>query len=272
MEAIADCLTRASNSTFWDWSNGSRLFFWRWQHWWKSARDGELLFHLDPPPKWRGINLPAPSWHYELLLRKKEEKLVHRQYLEFGFADCYVPRFGVLKSEDDIRLVWDATRNGVNETHWAPLFWMPTFRTLMDLIIKWLPCSVLNYILGNIPADPTPEDWRVPHQSDMDVGEMFLNYLMHYSERHMFGARIISGEPPNEVEHIMRFQRPLFGGALVLIRRSRVTPEHCWNWCSAIIKTPPTHYIGSLRLQTGHLLWDMILPFHESYECKQTVR
>jgi hypothetical protein len=40
LEAIVDCLTPASNSTFWDWSDGSQLFFWRWGHWWKSARDG----------------------------------------------------------------------------------------------------------------------------------------------------------------------------------------------------------------------------------------
>jgi hypothetical protein len=28
-EAIIDCLRRASHSTFWDWADGSRLFFWR---------------------------------------------------------------------------------------------------------------------------------------------------------------------------------------------------------------------------------------------------
>lgn len=185
-EAIVDCLTRASNSTFWDWSDGSRLFFWRWQHWWKSARDGEVLFHEEPPPKWFGRNLPAPSWHYELLLREKEQKLVYRRYLEFGFADCVVPRFGVPKSEDDIRLVWDATRNGMNSTLWAPAFWMPMFRTLADLVIKWLPCSVADYFANTIPDVPKESDWRVPHQSDMDVGEMFLNHMMHYSERHSF--------------------------------------------------------------------------------------
>eukprot|EP00956_Cyclotella_meneghiniana_P033673 scaffold98222_cov35-Cyclotella_meneghiniana.AAC.2 len=210
--AIIDCITRSSNSTFWDWDDGSRLFFWRWEQWWKSARDGEILFHECDPPRWMGRNLPAPSPHYETLLRKKEGKLVHRRYLEFGFVDSIVPRFGVPKGDDDIRLVWDATRCGANETLWAPSFWMPVFRTIQDLIIKRLPCSVTDYFLGNIPVSPSNSDWRIPHQSDMDVGEMFLNYLLHHSERHFFGARIVTGEGDGEVCQIMRFSRLLFGG------------------------------------------------------------
>jgi hypothetical protein len=86
--AIVDCLTRANNSTYWDWADGSRLFFWPWEHWWKSARDNEVFFHEEPTRKWMGYSLPADTWHYELLLRKKEEKLLHRRYLEDGYADC----------------------------------------------------------------------------------------------------------------------------------------------------------------------------------------
>lgn len=249
--AIIDCITRSSNSTFWEWDDGSRLFFWRWGQWWKSARDGEVLFHESEPPRWMGRNLPAPSPHYETLLRKKEGKLVHRRYLEFGFADSIVPRFGVPKDEDDIRLVWDATRCGANETLWAPSFWMPVFRTISDLIIKRLPCSVSDYFLGNIPSTPAPTDWRVPHQSDMDVGEMFLNYLLHYSERHFFGARIITGEGDGEVSQIMRFSRLLFGGrpcpylavqgharAMELITGDISDPSNPLGWTRVITNWP----------------------------------
>lgn len=252
-EAIIDCLTRASHSTFWDWADGSRLFFWRWRHWWKSARDGEILFHEEPPPKWFGRNLPAPSWHYELLLREKEQKLVRRRYLEPGFVTCIVPRFGVPKSEDDIRLVWDASRNGVNSKLYAPSFWMPQFRTLTDLIIKWLPCSVSDYFAGNIPQDPVESDWRIPHQSDMDVGEMFLNYMMHYTERHTFGARIITGEGESEVQQVLRFNRLLFGGtpcpyiavqghsrAMELVLGNPTDPANPLHWVSTITNWPYT--------------------------------
>ena len=84
--AIVDCLTRAAHSTYWDWADGSRLFFWRWKWWWKSARDGEVLFKLDTPPKWMGTSFPTDTWEHELQLREKEMKLVHRRYVEFGFA------------------------------------------------------------------------------------------------------------------------------------------------------------------------------------------
>jgi hypothetical protein len=50
-----------------------------------------------------GYSLPAETWHYELLLRKKEEKLIDWRYLKSGFIYCLVPRFGVPEGEDDIR-------------------------------------------------------------------------------------------------------------------------------------------------------------------------
>ena len=133
-----------------------------------------------------GYSLPAETWHYELLLRKKEEKLVDQCYLESGFIDCIVPRFEVHKGVDDIRLVWDASQNGVNKTLWAPSFWMPMFRIIQELIIRWLPCSIEDYLAGRIPETSVESDWRIPHQSDMDAGEMFLNFILHHSERHAF--------------------------------------------------------------------------------------
>jgi hypothetical protein len=251
--AIVDCLTRANNSTYWDWADGSRLFFWRWEHWWKSARDGEVFFHEEPTRKWMGYSLPADTWHYELLLRKKEEKLIQRRYLEDGYVDCIVPRFGVPKGEDDIRLVWDASRNGVNETLWAPSFWMPTFRTLQDLIIKWLPCSVSDYFEGKIPDHPRESDWRIPHQADMDVGEMFLNYTLHYSERHAFGVRIASGDEHKVTYTTKRFSRLMFGGTpcpyvavqgharcLELVVGNRLDPTNPLGWIRVIENYPLT--------------------------------
>jgi hypothetical protein len=128
---------------------------------------------------------------------------------------------------------------------------MPTFQTLQDLIIKWLPCSVSDYFADNIPQSPVESDWRIPHQSDMDVGEMFLNYMMHYSERHTFGARIITGEGENEVQQVMRFNRLLFGGtpcpyiavqghsqAMELILGDPTDPVNPLHWVSTITNWP----------------------------------
>jgi hypothetical protein len=46
MAAAADCLRRAAGASWWDWDDGSRLFFWRWpaeaRVW---ARDGLPIYH-----------------------------------------------------------------------------------------------------------------------------------------------------------------------------------------------------------------------------------
>ena len=241
--AIVDCLRRAANSTFWEWDDGSRLIFWRWREWWKPARDGEPFWHEEEPPKWMRRNTPAPSWEYELLLRAKENKLVARRYLECGYISCIVPRFGVSKGEFDIRLVWDAKRNGYNLTLWCPSFWLPTFATLSNLIIKWIPCSLQDYLNGDIPDTPSESDWRRCHQADMDVGEMFLNFMLHHSERHSFGVRLETEFNGTTMVEFKRFQRLLFGckaspiqsarghaRALEIIHGDPSDPSNAFQW------------------------------------------
>lgn len=67
---------------------------------------------------------------------------------------------------------------------------MPTFCNLCNLVVKWLPVPVGDYLAL---------EWRMPrpqpggnviksYQEDMDIGEMFLNYMMHHKKRHAFGA------------------------------------------------------------------------------------
>lgn len=86
------------------------------------------------------------------------------------------------------------------------------FRTIQDLIIRWLPCSIKDYFGGRIPETPVESDWRIPHQSDMDVGEMFLNYVLHHSERHAVGIRLASDKELNISYEYKHFCRLMFGG------------------------------------------------------------
>ena len=39
--------------------------------------------------------------------------------------------FAVPKGDDDIRIVYDATANKLNECVWVPSFWLPTLDTLL---------------------------------------------------------------------------------------------------------------------------------------------
>jgi hypothetical protein len=52
-DALVDCITRAANSSWWDWSDGSCLFFWcRPDAWRLEARDGAKRYRTgDPPPR-----------------------------------------------------------------------------------------------------------------------------------------------------------------------------------------------------------------------------
>ena len=50
-EAIEDCIRRAKACTYWQWTRGSRLFFWRFPEEFRAdMRDGVEFFHLGPPP------------------------------------------------------------------------------------------------------------------------------------------------------------------------------------------------------------------------------
>jgi hypothetical protein len=51
--AIKECLDRSRRSTWWDWADGSRLYFWRWPECWRDeAHDGACPFHISwPSPK-----------------------------------------------------------------------------------------------------------------------------------------------------------------------------------------------------------------------------
>ncbi len=67
----------------------------------------------------------------------------------------YIKYFAVPKGGEDIRMVYDATANKLNEAVWVPTFWLPTIDTLVR----------------NVGRD----SWM----TDRDVGDMFLNFQLH---------------------------------------------------------------------------------------------
>jgi hypothetical protein len=59
---------------------------------------------------------------------EKINKVIRRRYLlTFGITiKLYIKYFAVPKGEDNIRMVYDATANRLNEAVWVPTFWLPT--------------------------------------------------------------------------------------------------------------------------------------------------
>ena len=62
--------------------------------------------------------------------------------------------FAVPKGADDIRIVYDATACGLNNALWSPNFFLPT----IDSVLR----------------GANKDSWF----SDIDLGEMFLNYFL----------------------------------------------------------------------------------------------
>ncbi len=69
-----------------------------------------------------------------------------------GMVTSLTSFFAVPKGMEDIRLVYDASRSGLNKALWAPSFPLPSVDTLTDML--------------------EPSSWM----ADLDMGEQFLNF------------------------------------------------------------------------------------------------
>jgi hypothetical protein len=92
-------------------------------------------------------------------VKDKISKVVKRRYLlTTGInVKSLIKYFAVPKGEDDVRMVYDATANKLNECVWVPSFWLPT----IDSLVRALD----------------GESWM----TDRDVGDMSLNFQLHRS-------------------------------------------------------------------------------------------
>ena len=132
-DAIADCIRRAKGCTYWSWTRGSRMFFWKFPEEWRNDfRDGVPFWKVTNPPTGYMLNMKAPSHEAELATRLKIFKLKFSYYLDRDMVNLLIPRFIVPKvvADDgtilDVRCVWDCKINGHNKTLYAPSFMLPT--------------------------------------------------------------------------------------------------------------------------------------------------
>jgi hypothetical protein len=176
-----------------------------------------------------GRSYPSATKDIEDQLRAKEDKVIFRRYSEAGcFVLSITPRFGVAKGKFDVRLVWDSSRNGVNQGVWVPGFMLPTAEALHRLLTK--------------------DSW----QGDMDVGEMFNNFPLHPDERKHYGWRrcyVVDGE---ELEEIVRWSRLFFGGT--------ACPYAACQGMARAVETA----IGDTTQEDNPFGWVRI---HENYPC-----
>ena len=123
LEVGLDGLMRVMNGSWWEWKDGSTLFFWRWpKEIRKWARDGVPVFVQGKLPRWKHKQrLPSIKEKAEQM-KKKLMKSVNRRYICDGSVCSLINCFAVDKGSDDIRLVYDGTKSLLNLATWAPNF------------------------------------------------------------------------------------------------------------------------------------------------------
>ena len=161
-------LRQVSISSWWDWTGGSSLFFWRWngKEQIRGSRDGINIFVTQAFPsrgKQKTLRLPPEQ---RPMVAAKLETMIYRNYLEPGHVSNTVHFFAVPKGDADIRMVYDGTSSGLNDTMFAPNFWLPSARSA-----------------ANVMGFGT---WM----ADMDFGEMFHNFPMHPRVRPFAGVEV----------------------------------------------------------------------------------
>ena len=162
-----DAVRRATWSSWWEWNEGSSCFFWRWPAEIRNfVRDG-FPVHIEgklPRYKTRQVfHLDPVSFSQ---LEQKVTKVIDRGYVEKVYVSSLIGYFAVPKGEGDIRLVYDATKCGLNSVVWAPNFYLPSVDPLLMSVSK--------------------NTWF----SDMDLGEMFLNYFLDEHLRSFAGVDV----------------------------------------------------------------------------------
>ena len=165
VDAGIDCITRATRCTWWEWSVGSRIFFWRWpERWQADMRDGFQTWMSGTPPSYfrpqRGD--PDPKVREQMTEKLTDVRL--KGYIAKGLVKSLTSYFAVPKGLTDIRMVYDATKSLLNAALFAPSFGLPT----ADAATRAMNNST----------------WM----ADVDLGEMFLNFILHASLQQYCGV------------------------------------------------------------------------------------
>jgi len=160
-----DCLCRAAHSSWWEWTAGSRPMFWRWPlDSQADMRDGMMVFFICKEPRYLKRQQKHRDPHTKKLVEEKLQKVIDRGYLDNDQVIVSLTSyFPVEKGSDDIRIVYDGTKCGLNDSVWVPSFLMPTLTSHLRAVVEGT------------------------NMCDVDIGECFLNFMLHPNLRTLCG-------------------------------------------------------------------------------------
>jgi hypothetical protein len=169
------------------------------------------------------------------LVAKKLQSVRDKNYIAGGGdpVESLTSFFHVPKGDEDIRMVYDGTASGLNDSLWVPRFGMPTIRT---------------HLRGVEPGT---------FMADVDIGEMFLNFMLHPLIRPYTGVDLthffLSEDGSKVWESWWRNAMGLtsspycccqaMGIAEEIIKGDRMDPANVFRWSRVRINLPGTdHY------------------------------
>ena len=173
-------------------------------------------------------------------LIEKLDKARSRRYISPGHVHSLTAFFGVKKSETDVRPIYDGSISGLNESIWMPCFALPTIQTH----------------LRQIEAGT--------YMCDLDVGEMFLNFVLHDSIRPLAGVDLTHYSPKDKGQGRVWecWQRAAMGLtsspyqacqgmgiAEEIIRGDRLDPTNIFRWDQVQLKQPGVRPIEAMGVQ-----------------------
>lgn len=150
---------KAERSSWWEWDEGSAIFFWRWpEDYQNQVRIGIPPMFEGRPPSNQSRQPPYDCQETQEMVKKKVMKVLNKGYIKRTNKEsikAFMFMFHVPKGDDDIRMVYDGSKSGLNDALFSPWFALPTVDTMARSLL--------------------PGTWL----ADNDFGEQFLNFPMH---------------------------------------------------------------------------------------------
>jgi hypothetical protein len=190
-------------STWWEWTHGSSLLFWRWNgaEQVRAARDGMSIHVLGSLSRVRRGRATRFTPAVKILVASKVQTMVDRTYLEPGRVSSLLNYFAVPKGDSDIRVVYDGTLSGLNKCLWCPNFFLPSARHAGELLnySTWMADMDFGEFFHNFHMDE-----RIRRHSGVAVSTLHLKQLPAGSNCSLRWARLFMGmrpSPYNAVRH-----------------------------------------------------------------------
>jgi hypothetical protein len=254
-----DAVARAANSTWFEWEDGSRPFHWRWPEFYQSIiRDGLKVHFVSKKPEFKRAQAGNKSPEMVKRMREKIDKVRQRRYIAPGFVASLTSFFAVPKGADDIRMVYDASVSGLNDSIWVPRFPLPTIKTHLRAVEEGT------------------------YMADLDVGEMFLNFVLHSDLRALCGVDLtLYGGTVDEFQTVAWevWQRAAMGlkpspyqavqGMMVaeeMIKGDRTDPKNPFRWDVVRLNLPGSDgydpalpWVSKIRLDDWNIACDIVI-------------